>query len=136
MRTDENFALYRKYLGSRHPGGGMDDPSPADFDAFLSCEWSNSEFFEWRLDGSLIALAVTDVLGDSLSAVYTCFDPEQADRSLGTLAILAQIEQARLRGLPHLYLGFWLDGHRKMDYKKSFRPLEFLAGSQWRLFES
>lgn len=130
-RTDETFELYRDYVGSRHAGGGMDDPSPADFDGFLSCSWSPTAFLEIRRDQELLAVAVTDVLPDALSAVYTFFSPQHAERSLGTFAILSQIEQARRQGIDFLYLGFWLDGHPKMHYKTSFRPLEYLAGRQW-----
>lgn len=132
-RSEENFALYQRYLSWRHAGGGMDQPQPADFDAFLACTWSPTRFFEWRLDGKLLAVAVTDVLPEALSAVYTFFEPEQAARSLGTHAILCQIEQARRDGREHVYLGFWLDGHPKMNYKRNFRPLETLDGKDWHL---
>jgi arginine-tRNA-protein transferase len=133
-RNDETFALYRSYVGTRHAGGGMDDPSHADFDGFLSCPWSPTAFLEIRKDGELLAVAVTDLLPDSLSAVYTFYAPEHAARSLGTFAILSQIEHARRQGLSYLYLGFWLDGHAKMHYKKTFRPLEYLAGRDWETF--
>lgn len=131
LRSEENFGLYRRYVETRHPGGGMDDPSEADFDAFLSCAWSQTRFVEFRLDGKLLAIAVTDVLSDGLSAVYTFYEPGQSARSLGTLGILSQVALARDAGLEYLYLGFWLDGHPKMDYKKTFRPLEALTGRHW-----
>jgi arginyl-tRNA--protein-N-Asp/Glu arginylyltransferase len=130
-RSDEHFELYRRYVGGRHAGGGMDDPSPGDFDAFLACAWSPTVFLEARLDGRLLSVAVTDVLPDALSAVYTFYDPDLAPRGLGSYAILSQVEQARREGLAHVYLGFWLEGHPKMDYKRSFRPLEILAGRDW-----
>jgi arginine-tRNA-protein transferase len=132
QRTAEAFALYRNYVGTRHAGGGMDDPSHQDFDAFLACGWSPTAFLEMRLGRELLAIAVTDLLPGSLSAVYTFFSPEHAARSLGTFAILAQIEHARREGLEFLYLGFWLDGHPKMQYKQSFSPLEVLVGREWR----
>ncbi|GAB2653075.1 arginyltransferase [Arenimonas aestuarii] len=131
-RTEENFALYRLYLDTRHAGGGMDDPAPENFDAFLACRWSPTDFMEFRLDGRLVALAVTDVLPDGLSAVYTFFDPALAARSLGTYAILAQVERARREARGYVYLGFWIDGHRKMAYKRAYRPLEYLDGPRWR----
>ena len=131
LRTDEIFDLYRRYVETRHAGGGMDDPSESDFDAFLSCAWSQTQFVEFRLDGRLMAIAVTDVLPDALSAVYTFYEPAQSARGLGTLGILSQVSLARDAGLDYLYLGFWLDRHPKMDYKKTFRPLEALAGRQW-----
>jgi arginine-tRNA-protein transferase len=135
-RTEENFSLYRRYLDWRHAGGGMDQPQTTDFDAFLACPWSPTRFFEFRLNQRLLAVAVTDVLPNALSAVYTFFEPELADRSLGTFAILSQIEQARREGRAHLYLGFWLDGHPKMHYKRNFRPLETLVGKDWQPLET
>lgn len=131
-RTQENFSLYRRYLDGRHRGGGMDDPTPENFDAFLACPWSPTQFMEFRLGGRLAALAVTDVVPDALSAVYTFYDPALADRSLGTYAILRQIQRCRDEGRGHLYLGFWLQGHPKMAYKRGFQPLEFLDGALWR----
>lgn len=131
-RTTENFALYRRYLDSRHRGGGMDDPTPENFDQFLSCAWSPTQFMEFRLRGQLVALAVTDVVPDALSAVYTFYDPVLADRGLGTYAILRQVQRAREDRRSHVYLGFWLDGHPKMAYKRAFRPLEYLDGAHWR----
>lgn len=132
QRTGENFALYRRYLDTRHAGGGMDDPAPENFDAFLACRWSPTEFMEFRLDGELVALAVTDVVPDGLSAVYTFFAPELAARSLGTYAILRQVERARRENRSYVYLGFWLEGHPKMAYKLAYQPLEFLDGALWR----
>lgn len=139
QRDEASFELYRRYVGSRHAGGGMDDPAPSDFDAFLRCDWSPTCFIELHealADGGerLVAVAVTDVLGDSLSAVYTFYEPDLAGRSLGTQAILAQVEYARRLGLRHLYLGFWLREHPKMDYKRRFRPLEYLDGEHWLPF--
>lgn len=133
-RTDECFELYRRYVSTRHAGGGMDNPSASDFDGFLSCSWSPTVFIEARLEGELVSVAVTDVLPDSLSAVYTFYAPEHAARSLGTFGILSQISRARQLGLEFVYLGFWLENHRKMSYKKSYRPLQFLDGREWREF--
>ncbi len=128
----EHFDLYQRYLGARHRGGGMDDGDSEDFDRFLIGPWSPSRFLEFRLQDRLIAVAVTDVLPLALSAVYTFFDPEHASRGLGTLAILHQIQWARREQVSHLYLGFWIDGHPKMDYKRNFRPLEMLDSRTWR----
>ena len=131
-RTAENFALYKRYLAARHAGGGMDQSEPADFDAFLAGPWSPTRFIEFRLGTRLVCVAATDAADDALSAVYTCFDPEFAARSLGTFAILTQLELARREARGHLYLGFWLEGHPKMHYKQRFRPLEVLDGRHWR----
>ena len=131
-RSDENFALYRRYLETRHPDGGMDDPGEEDFERFLACTWSPTRFLEARLAGELVAVAVTDVLPQGLSAVYTFYAPEHAKRGLGTCAILRQIQWARELQLPHLYLGYWIEDHPKMAYKSRFQPMERLRDGQWR----
>jgi arginine-tRNA-protein transferase len=129
--TAERFALYSRYLQHRHPGDGMDEAEPEDFEQFLSAPWSPTLFLEMRLHDQLLGVAVTDVCVGGLSAVYTFFDPEHAARSLGTFGVLSQIELARRRGLEYLYLGYWIDGHPKMDYKRRFRPLEVRTGDRW-----
>lgn len=131
-RTDEQLALYRRYLAARHAGGGMDTHGAAEFDQFLIGDWSEGRFLELREDGTLLAVAVTDLVEGALSAVYTFYDPAAAARGLGTLAILKQLEWARRLGLQHLYLGYWIAGHRKMEYKRRFRPLEGFDGRNWR----
>lgn len=134
-RNDERLALYRRYLGARHPGGGMDDHGAPEFDQFLIGGWARGRFLEMRLRGRLVAVAVTDLLDHALSAVYTFYDPDEGARGLGTLAILRQIEWARREGRRHLYLGYWIAGHDKMDYKRRFRPLERFDGRGWRVLE-
>lgn len=129
--TDEYFTLYRRYLRVRHPDGGMDDARPEDFARFLYTSWSPTRFIEFRLGPQLLGLAVTDFCAAGLSAVYTFFDPGQEARGLGTYAILSQVRIAQERGLPHLYLGFWIDGHPKMHYKSRYRPLEILRDNAW-----
>ncbi len=135
VQTGEHLALYRRYLGARHRDGGMDDHGAAEFDQFLVGSWSQGRFLELRERGRLLAVAVTDLVPDALSAVYTFYDPDEEARSLGTLAILRQIEWARRESRRHLYLGYWIDGHRKMDYKRRYRPLEAYDGRRWRDFD-
>ena len=133
VRTDEHLALYRKYLASRHAGGGMDDHGANEFDQFLVGSWNEGRFLELREHGShrLLAVAVTDVVADALSAVYTFYDPDHAARGLGTLGVLQQLAWARRDGRKHLYLGYWIAGHAKMDYKRRFQPLEGFNGRGW-----
>jgi leucyl-tRNA---protein transferase len=128
----EYFDLYQRYLAARHVDGGMDDPNEADFSRFLLSSWSQTEFIEFRMYGRLLSVAVTDVTPSGLSAVYCFFDPSEAARSLGTFAILSQIELARAAGLAAVYLGFWIDGHEKMHYKSKFSGLEVLRSGEWR----
>jgi arginine-tRNA-protein transferase len=134
QRSEEHLALYQRYLRSRHSGGGMDDHGAPEFEQFLIGSWSEGRFLELRQHGShkLLGVAVTDLIDDALSAVYTFYEPEEAARGLGTFAILQQIEWARREARSHLYLGYWIAGHGKMDYKRRFRPLEGFDGRQWR----
>lgn len=129
--SEEHFRLYSAYLDNRHPGGGMDAPTPDQYRQFLIGSWSDTWFLELRLDGRLVAVAVTDRLEDGLSAVYTYYDPALADRGLGHHCILRQIELARAQNLPHLYLGYWIEGSAKMAYKGHYRPLQALQGERW-----
>ena len=130
-RTDEHLALYRRYLAARHRNGGMDDHGAVEFEQFLVGSWSQGRFLELREHGTLIAVAVTDITPDAFSAVYTFFDPDLEKRSLGTLAILRQLEWAKRESRRHLYLGDWIQGHSKMDYKRRFQPLEAFDGRNW-----
>ena len=137
QRSDEQLALYQRYLGARHRGGGMDDHGAVDYERFLLSAWASTALLEIRgpdADGrdALLAVAVTDVAANGLSAVYTYYDPDSAGRGLGTYAILQQLDWARRRGLPHLYLGYWIDGHAKMHYKRQFPALEAYDGVHWQ----
>jgi arginine-tRNA-protein transferase len=129
--TEENYALYARYIGARHADGDMYPPSPDQFRSFLLCEWSDTLFAEFRADGELIAVAVTDQVSDGLSAIYTFYDPDQGHRSPGVLALLWQIEYARTLGHPHVYLGYWIRQCQKMSYKTDYRPLEMYVGERW-----
>ena len=129
--SDEYFDLYQRYINSRHLDGNMAHPAPDDFKQFLLSDWSDTLFIESRLNDRLIAVAVSDYLPAGLSAVYTFFDPDEAKRSLGTFAILQQIWLAQCYHIPHVYLGYWIDGHPKMDYKRNFSGLQHYHDQQW-----
>ena len=128
----ERHALYENYLRRRHPGGGMDEADASDFRRFLTAPWSPTVFLEFRLRERLLGVAVTDVCLNGVSAVYTFYDPDETARGLGTYAILQQVALARRRGMPWLYLGFWIDGHPKMDYKRRFKPLQIRTTEGWQ----
>lgn len=128
----EHFDLYRNYVAHRHPGGGMDNADPAQYLDFLTSDWSETYFYEFRLAGKLVAVAVTDRLEHGLSAVYTFFDPALHQRSLGTYAVLWQVEQCKQQGLECLYLGYWIQESPKMAYKAKFWPLECFHEGGWR----
>lgn len=132
---DDHFALYQSYLASRHPGGGMDNPTGDEYMQFLDSDWSETGFLEFRDQGQLVAVAVTDLLENGISAVYTFFDPSRQRRSLGTFAILRQIELAKEFALDWHYLGFWIPGCGKMEYKSRFRPLQAYQNGHWVTLE-
>ncbi len=135
----EYFRLLKKYLESRHNGGGMSDMGYREFSAMINDSPVQTLMFEYRLgaaeDGPLIAVSLTDVMRDGLSMVYTFFDPAMGRRSLGTYLILDHILHARALGLPYVYLGYWIKDSEKMDYKRRFSPLEVLDAGQWRTLE-
>jgi arginine-tRNA-protein transferase len=128
----EHYDLYLNYQATRHAGGGMDEAEASDFRRFLTAPWSPTLFLEFRQGTRLLGVAVTDVCLTGMSAVYTFFDPDETARSLGTFAILQQVELARRRGIPWLYLGFWIEGHPKMDYKRRYRPLQIRGPDGWK----
>lgn len=130
--SEQYYALYAEYINQRHSDGDMYPPSREQFTSFLVDGATDSWFLEMRLDDELIALAAIDALDDGLSAIYTVFKPELEQRSLGTFAILWQIQEAAKRGLSHLYLGYWIKECRKMSYKTRFQPIELLQNGQWR----
>lgn len=132
----EQFDLYRRYQATRHAGGGMDDPDPQKYLNFLGARHIHTVFHEFRLREKLLGVAVTDILPDGLSAVYTFFDPDEKRRALGVHAVLWQIEHARERQLPWLYLGYWIEECPKMSYKGHYRPLEAFLQGHWVRLDS
>ena len=135
--TFEQFNLLKLYLASRHPGGGMTDMSWADYVAMVEDTAVRTHLIEYRLPsddsgpGDLVAVTLVDLLSDGLSMVYSFFDPQMEKRSLGVFAVLDHLRQAATVGLPYLYLGYWVQGSPKMDYKANFRPMEALRPMGW-----
>ena len=143
--TSEQYSVFRGYLDSRHRDGGMADMTVLDYAMMIEDSHVTTRLIEYRRrtpnsgftgrGGELVAVALTDVLGDGLSMVYSFFDPDERTRSLGTFAILDHIVRARHMGLPYLYLGYWVQSSRKMDYKGRFLPQERLMPSGWLKIE-
>jgi len=140
--TSEQYSVFRAYLDSRHRDGGMADMTVLDYAIMVEDSHVTSRLVEYRRrgpdtavngrgSGPLLAVALTDVLSDGLSMVYSFFEPGEADRSLGTFMILDHIERTRRLSLPYLYLGYWVEGSRKMDYKARFLPQQRLTTDGW-----
>ena len=140
--TSEQYSVFRAYLDTRHRDGGMADMTVLDYAMMVEDSHVKTRLVEYRRrgpdssingrgTGALLAVALTDVLSDGLSMVYSFFDPEEADRSLGTFMILDHIERAKRMGLRYVYLGYWVRGSRKMDYKARFLPQERLMPDGW-----
>jgi leucyl-tRNA---protein transferase len=144
--TSEQYSVFRGYLDARHRDGGMADMTVLDYAMMVEDSHVDTRLIEYRQRGAdsaltargsgpLLAVALSDVLSDGLSMVYSFFDPDAASRSLGTQMILDHIERAREMGLPYVYLGYWVAGSRKMDYKGRFLPQERLMPSGWTRVE-
>ncbi len=131
--TEEYFDLYRRYIEQRHSDGDMYPPSRDQFATFLVRDLPFSRFYEFRAGERLLAVAVTDLLPNGLSAVYTFYEPEEERRSLGRFAILWQIGEALRLELNAVYLGYWIKNCKKMNYKTQYRPIELLINQRWML---
>jgi arginine-tRNA-protein transferase len=142
--TMEQFDLLRRYLTTRHADGGMAEMTWPDYVAMVEDTAVRTHIIEYRArprdqgpqsrgTGELVACALVDVMCDGLSLVYSFYDPTQSRRSLGSFVILDHVVQACLTGLPYVYLGYWVRGSEKMDYKVRFSPIELLRPEGWTL---
>ena len=140
--TSEQYSVFRGYLDSRHRDGGLADMTVLDYAMMVEDSHVETRIIEYRRRGpdthvtgrgagALLGVALTDVLGDGLSMVYSFFDPDASARSLGTFMILDHIARARRLGLSYVYLGYWVKGSKKMDYKGRFLPQERLMPEGW-----
>jgi len=138
--SSEQYSVFRAYLDARHHDGGMADMTVLDYAMMVEDSHVETRMVEYRCrardrvngrGGELLSVALTDVLGDGLSMVYSFFEPGQRARSLGTFMILDHIARARQLGLAYVYLGYWVEGSRKMDYKGRFLPQERLTPEGW-----
>ena len=128
-----HYRLFQRYIGARHGAGGMSGMTMDDYMTMVQDSPVPTRLFEFRGgQGELLGACLTDVLDDGLSLVYSFFDPERSSDSPGTYVILWHIAEARRRGLPYVYLGYWIGQSRKMAYKNSFRPAEQLSANGWQ----
>ena len=143
--STEQYSLFRSYLDARHRKGGMSDMTVLDYAMMVEDTHVDTKVIEYRRrgpdsfitgkgQGELIAVALTDRMSDGLSMVYSFYNPEMEDRSLGTFMILDHVARARAAGLPHVYLGYWVNGSRKMNYKIRFHPQEHLGMKGWERY--
>lgn len=140
--TQEQFELLRDYLDARHPNGGMVGMDDVDYADMVEQTSVNSFVIEYReptvngKPGKLVGACITDQQDDGLSMVYSFFDPDESKRTgLGSFIILDHIIRAGRAGLPYVYLGYWVKGSRRMEYKTTFRPIERLGPDGWHAFD-
>lgn len=144
--STEQFSLFRHYLDTRHRKGGMSEMSVLDYAMMVEDSHVDTRVIEYRRrgpdsfitgkgTGELMAVALTDMMGDGLSMVYSFYNPELEKRSLGAFMILDHIRRARSAGHPHVYLGYWVKGSRKMEYKVRYQPQEHLGPTGWVRYE-
>ncbi|MHB8886378.1 MAG: arginyltransferase [Methylovirgula sp.] len=142
--TAEQYALFRAYLDARHSDGGMADMSMLDYSMMVEDSHVESRLVEYRApardpqghgEGPLVGVCLTDLLADGLSMVYSFYTPQITSKSLGTYMILDHIARAKNLGLPHVYLGYWVEGSKKMAYKARFLPQERLGMDGWQRAE-
>jgi arginyl-tRNA--protein-N-Asp/Glu arginylyltransferase len=142
VATSEHFSLFRAYIDARHGDGGMADMSVLDYAMMVEDSIVDTFLTEYRVgpelphlqraeSAPLKAVALCDQLSDGISMVYSFYDPDDDARSMGTYMILEHVEYARRLGLPYLYLGYWIEGSRKMSYKSRFVPQERLMTNGW-----
>jgi arginine-tRNA-protein transferase len=133
--TDEQFALFHRYLRQRHHDGGMVRMDRQAYNEMVEAAPPTTRLVEFRdRAGRLTAVSLTDRLRSGYSGVYKFYEPTEPQRSLGTFIILWHVERARELGLPFVYLGYWIAESRKMSYKARYAPLERLDGSTWLPF--
>ena len=140
--SSEQYSLFRDYLDTRHAEGGMADMTVLDYALMVEDTHVSTRLYCYRRrgpdsrfthrgEGPLKGIALTDMLGDGLSMVYSFYDPSEPSRSLGSYMILDHIRRAERLRLPYVYLGYWVEGSRKMDYKRRFLPQERLGPRGW-----
>ena len=129
--TRATWDLYRSYVRHQHPTRPTDETED-DFRGSLYARVVDTREVVYSLGGQVVAISLVDVCGRSVSAVYHFYDPAFAARSLGVFSVLAEIEWARQAGVPHYYLGYWVEGSRTMHYKANYRPHELLRDGVWR----
>jgi arginine-tRNA-protein transferase len=133
--TEDQYQLFRKYLSARHARGGMADMDVFEFAAMIEETPIQTRIIEYGLGSKLMAVALTDLIEDGLSMVYSFYEPKPEVLSLGTYLILDHIALAKEAKLPYLYLGYWVPGSPKMGYKARFSGLEIYHQNKWQALD-
>jgi arginine-tRNA-protein transferase len=128
---EDHYLIYEKYINERHTDGDMFPASREQYRSFLVDGRDCTRFVEFSIDDHVIGIAVVDELDDGLSAIYTFFDPDYSHFSIGTYAVLWQIQEAQRRGLPHVYLGYFIAACKKMSYKTAYKPFQARIEENW-----
>ena len=135
LATDPQYDLFKRYINTRHPNGGMSDMDANDFTAMIEETNVESKIVEYYINKNgtleLISFSLVDILDDGISMVYSVFDPDMKERSLGTYMIIDHNDLALEMKLRFVYLGYWVKGSSKMDYKIRFSPLELFTNDKW-----
>jgi len=127
-----HYDMYMRYQKFKHADGGMANSSKEDYIHFLSSDWCTTLFVEFSIENELAGVAIVDLLDDALSAVYTFFEPKYSKYSLGTYAVLWQIQHAKELDLSYVYLGFWIEDCAKMSYKTQYQPIKGFIDNHWQ----
>jgi arginine-tRNA-protein transferase len=140
LATDEQYELFNKYLNTRHSNGGMSEMTVFEYSSMLEETPVNTKIVEYHSKTqngrhSLDCVSLTDVLNDGLSMVYSFFNPDLSKLSLGKFMILDHINIVANMGLKYLYLGYWVPGSGKMDYKSKFSALELYIDGEWQFVD-
>lgn len=132
LPSTDHYPLYERYITLRHHDGTMYPPSERQFSEFLCEDFGNSRFLVARDQGKVVAVLVFDIFKDGLSSVYCFFEPALEVHSPGTFMILNLTRLCQWLKLPYHYLGYWVEGCRKMEYKQAFQPLEYFINDRWQ----
>lgn len=128
----EHFELYCRYQRSRHPGGGMDEDGESQYAQFMLSSPVSSALVEFRDGERLVMVSLIDQLDSGISAVYAFYDPEPGGAGYGVFNVLWQVELCRQLQLPYVYLGYYIENCRKMNYKMRYQPLELYIDGRWQ----
>ena len=129
---EESFELFKIYLKSRHKDGQMATMSYSDFHSMIHNSPIETFMIKYRdQKNTLTACLLMDAQRDGLSAVYSFFDPNLKQQSLGTFLVLSAIDLTKKSSKKWLYLGYLVRNSQKMAYKARFKPYQLYLNGHW-----